>query len=204
MDHMQSDADLIARSLREPEAFAAIFDRHHESVHGFLRRRVGPELADDWLGETFAQAFRARGRYVPRHDTCRAWLLGIASHLVANHRRAEQRRLLAIRREAGRSRAEASAEADEIVARLAARAVSAELVEGLRALDKRDRDVLLLYAWGDLSYTEIAEALELPVGTVRSRLHRARALIRKRLALPDHPEPSRERPLVASTGEHHA
>lgn len=205
---MQSDADVIERSLGEPEAFAAIFDRHHQTVHGFLRRRVGQDLADEWLAETFAQAFRARARYVPLHDTCRAWLLGIASHLIANHRRAEHRRLVAIRREAGRGGAESFVDADAIVDRVAARAVSGELVEALRALDRGDRDALLLYAWADLSYTEIAQALDVPVGTVRSRLHRARGLIRRRLALPDGPEPEHERapgvPLIATTGEQHA
>jgi RNA polymerase sigma-70 factor (ECF subfamily) len=176
MPREYSDDEVIARSLRDPEAFAAIFDRHHGVVHNYLRRRVGRDLADEWLAETFTEAFRARGRYRPAHDSCRPWLLGIAAHLIANHRRAERRRLAALEREAADSRARLS-HRDHLNDHV----VDAELVRALRSLGLGDREVLLLYAWAGLTYAEIATALSLPVGTVRSRLNRARNHVRARL-----------------------
>jgi RNA polymerase sigma-70 factor (ECF subfamily) len=202
MQLMHTDAELITRSVEDPEEFAGIFDRHQQAVYAFLRRRVGPDLADEWLGETFAQAFRSRTRYVARHETCRAWLLGIATHLIANHRRAEHRRLAAIRRAAGRARTDVAGDADEIVARVTARASSAQLARALRSMDRRDRDVLLLYAWADLSYSEIAEALDIPVGTVRSRLNRARGVVGA--ALGRSAASSRGGTVISSPGENHA
>jgi RNA polymerase sigma factor (sigma-70 family) len=152
-------------------------------VHGYLRRRLGSEVADDLLAETFAQAFRGRGRYVGRHDTCRAWLLGVTAHLIANHRRAERRRLAALQRECGR-RARAADELDGVLGRATAGELSEQLAKGLRRLEPRDREVLLLYAWAELSYAEIAEALGIAIGTVRSRLHRAREQLRGYLPPP--------------------
>jgi RNA polymerase sigma factor (sigma-70 family) len=194
-----SDAEIIARSLAEPEAFAAIFDRHNATVHGYLRRRLGSEVADDLLAETFAQAFRGRVRYVAQHDTCRAWLLGVTAHLIANHRRAERRRLAALQRECGR-RARAADELDGVLGRATAGELSEQLAKGLRRLESRDREVLLLYAWAELSYAEIAEALDIAVGTVRSRLHRAREQLRGYLPPPP------DLPLTSTlrTGDTHA
>ncbi len=174
MEPSPSDAELIARSVAEPELFGTIFERHHATVHGYLRRRLGSEAADDLLGETFTQALRARGRYTPRHETCRPWLLGIAAHLIANHRRGESRRLAALQREAGRLAFPAGFDG-------LPSSVAGELVGELRRLAPRDREVLLLHAWAELGYAEIAEALDIPVGTVRSRLHRAREQLRRRL-----------------------
>jgi RNA polymerase sigma-70 factor (ECF subfamily) len=92
-------------------------------------------------------------------------LLGIASHLVGDHRRAERRRLAALQRLAGESVDTGHHETDLL---------SAELVGQLRRLPAADRDTLLLVVWGELSYEEAATALGVPVGTVRSRIARAR------------------------------
>jgi RNA polymerase sigma-70 factor, ECF subfamily len=166
MDPTPNDYDAIASSLTRPEAFAAVFERHHAALHDYLRRRVGSSLAEDLAAEVFAQAFRVRDRYRPLTDDARPWLLGIAGKLVARHRRAEARALAALQREAAAARRQvASSDAGEEASWLAA---------GLRRLSRRDREALLLMAWGELSYAEIACALDIPVGTVRSRIHRAR------------------------------
>ncbi|WP_164420350.1 RNA polymerase sigma factor [Streptomyces salinarius] len=179
----ESDASVIARSRDEPEAFAALFDRHADAVHRYVARRLGGEVADDLVAETFTTAFQQRHRYDPArgagHDA-RPWLFGIATNLVGRHRRAEARRFKAM------ARVPALADHDEPLAdraadRVVARAVRRELAAALAALPARHRDVLLLVAWGDLGYGEAAQALGIPVGTVRSRLHRARSKLREAL-----------------------
>ncbi|UFQ19864.1 MULTISPECIES: RNA polymerase sigma factor [Streptomyces] len=179
----ESDASVIARSRDEPEAFAALFDRHADAVHRYAARRLGGEAADDLVAETFTTAFQQRHRYDPARGAgadARPWLFGIATNLVGRHRRAEARRFKAM------ARVPAPADHDEPLAdraadRVVARAVRRELAAALAALPARHRDVLLLVAWGDLSYEEAAQALGVPVGTVRSRLHRARTKLREAL-----------------------
>ncbi|WP_128429441.1 RNA polymerase sigma factor [Streptomyces cyaneus] len=179
----ESDASVIARSRDEPEVFAALFDRHADAVHRYAARRLGGEVADDVVAETFTTAFQQRHRYDPARGAgadARPWLFGIATNLVGRHRRAEARRFKAM------ARVPALADHDEPLAdraadRVVARAVRRELAAALAALPARRRDVLLLVAWGDLGYGEAAQALGIPVGTVRSRLHRARSKLREAL-----------------------
>ncbi|MGW5472535.1 RNA polymerase sigma factor, partial [Streptomyces chartreusis] len=88
----ESDASVIARSRDEPEAFAALFDRHADAVHRYAARRLGGEVADDLVAETFTTAFQQRHRYDPARGAgadARPWLFGIATNLVGRHRRAE-------------------------------------------------------------------------------------------------------------------
>ena len=173
-----SDAELISGSLRDPTLFAGVFDRHYSAIAGFLRRRVERSLADELAAETFLRAFDGRARYDVTRADARPWLFGIAANLLGRHRRVEERRLRAFARAAGSVEERAL---DDVDARLDAVAASPVLAAALAALGAGDRGVLLLYAWADLSYEEISAALEIPVGTVRSRLHRARELVRKRL-----------------------
>ncbi|WP_240942637.1 RNA polymerase sigma factor [Planosporangium thailandense] len=169
----------MSRSVAEPECFATLFDRHATAVHRYLGRRVG-DLADDLLSETFLIAFRRRDTYRAMHLEVRPWLLGIATRVVHGHVRAERRRYRAL----GRTPVESPAQpedADVLSDRLAARALRGPLAAALAGLKARDRDVLLLFAWGQLSYEEVAAVLEIPVGTVRSRLNRARRQTRAAL-----------------------
>lgn len=173
-----TDEDLLAESLSTPERFATIFDRYAPVVHGYLARRVGA-LADDLMSQTFLLAFRGRVGYAPDRAPVRAWLFGIATNLVRRHARDEERRYRALGRAAGH--AEPTTELDGIAGRVDAQALRGELAEALAALPGEDRDVLLLWTYPQLSYAEIAVALDIPVGTVRSRLHRARGKVRDRL-----------------------
>lgn len=129
-------------------------------------------MAEELAAETFLVAFDSRGRYDISRPRALPWLLGIATNLLRGHRRREVRELRAYARSAADPLLDAFEGVEE---RLDASDERRALVEGLEALSVDERDVLLLAAWGDLSYAEIAEALEIPPGTVRSRLARARA-----------------------------
>jgi len=168
------DAAAIARSLTDPQEFAVIFERHFDEIHRYLRRRH-PQAADDLAAEVFATAFDIRGRYRAIGESARPWLYGIASNLLARRRRGEQRALRAHARGGGRAPAGADEFADALE-RADAERRSAALAGALARLNGADRDTLLLYALSDLSYEEVAFALEVPVGTVRSRLARARRI----------------------------
>jgi RNA polymerase sigma factor (sigma-70 family) len=149
------------------EAFEELFEREFGSVYGYLARRVGPELGRDLAAETFTRAFAGRKRYDPARGDARPWLHGIANNLLRRHYRDEERRLRALARLDARREDTPPEEP--------------RLAEALATLPPEERDVLLLFAWADLAYAEIASVLEVPVGTVRSRLHRARAHVRAAL-----------------------
>ncbi|RKS76606.1 RNA polymerase sigma-70 factor (ECF subfamily) [Actinomadura pelletieri DSM 43383] len=172
----QCDADLIESSLTDPEAFAALFDRYAAMLFRYVSRRLGPEAAEDVVGETFLAAFSGRRRYDLAQRDARPWLFGIATKLVARHHRAEAARYRALRRTPVDGPVEGPA--DRVAAGVTASASRPVLAEALAGLPRRDLDVLLLVAWGDLAYEEVARALDIPVGTVRSRLNRARRKVR--------------------------
>ncbi len=175
-----SDRDVIASSLERPECFEAVFERHATAIYRYLRRRVGAALAEELTAETFARAFRARRRFDRRGEAALPWLYGIAANLLRMHRRGEERRLRAYARATERG-SESSLSADSEY-RLDAAALRPVLAEALAGLPHAQREVLLLHAWADLSHEEIAAALDISAGTVRSRLHRARAHVAERLA----------------------
>jgi len=172
------DEQLLVESLTRPERFAVIFDRYAPVVHGYLSRRVGV-LADDLVSETFLLAFRGRTGYVPGRAPVRAWLFGIATNLVRRHARDEERRYRAFGRAAGH--VESVTDLGEVAGRVDAQALRDELTAALAGLPREELDVLLLWTYPQLSYAEIAAALDVPVGTVRSRLHRARGKLRTHL-----------------------
>jgi RNA polymerase sigma factor (sigma-70 family) len=168
----RSDAEAIEASRSDPEAFVEVFDRHFHAIHRYLRRRVGPGLADDLAASTFTEAFAGRRRYDRRRPDALPWLYGIASNLLRRHYRTEERQLRAFARTGVDPAQGPEAEPDER---------GAEVAAALAALTAEDRETLLLFAWADLGYAEIASALGIPVGTVRSRLNRARTIVRERL-----------------------
>ena len=171
-----SDSASIGASVTDPERFAEIFHRHWDEIHHYVYRRLGPEAAEDVSAETFAIAFHGRRRYDLTRSDARPWLYGIATNVIGRHRRAERRR--------NQTLARANAEwitpfDDGVDARLSAQRVGPRLASALNRLSAKERDLLLLIAWADLTYEETAQALDLPLGTVRSRLHRIRKKVRR-------------------------
>lgn len=171
------DAAVIQRSLSDPEAFTTVFDRHAPVIHRYVARRIGAHAADDVVGETFLAAFRRRERYDRSRSNALPWLYGIASNLIGKHRRDEVRAYRALARSGVDPVVESGTE--RVEARVVAQDLERELAGGLAVLQQRDRDVLLLVAWSELSYDEVADALGIPIGTVRSRLSRARRKLRE-------------------------
>jgi len=186
---MPSDADAIRLSLETPDAFVTIFDRHYDRVFRFLSRLAESEAAD-LASETFTQAFRRRARYDLARRDAAPWLFGIAMNLARGHHRGEARRYRAYGRAAAREIDES--ETDAAIGRMDADLHHARLVSALGALPLRERDVLLLFAWADLGYEEIATALGIPIGTVRSRLSRGRERMRRELDGTRPPTPTAE------------
>ncbi|MBV9680497.1 MAG: sigma-70 family RNA polymerase sigma factor [Solirubrobacterales bacterium] len=175
-----SDYEVVRDSLRSPAVFGEIFERHARPVYRYVRRRVGDDVASDLTAEVFTRAFRDRHRFDGRSESTLPWLLGIATNVVRMNARRERRRLRAYVRAAASAPSPVSAL--EVDARLDAQALAPVLAEALAAMPSRQRDVLLLYAWGELSPVEIATALAMAPGTVRSDLHRARGFVEARLA----------------------
>jgi RNA polymerase sigma-70 factor (ECF subfamily) len=182
------DASAIARSLDDPHEFAVIFERHFDEIHRYLRRRH-PREADELAADVFTAAFDGRSRYRAIGDSARPWLYGIASNLLAKRRRSEQRALRAHARAGGRAE-QPGDEYEAALERADAERLSAAVAAALSRLRAPERDTLLLYALSDLSYEEVAFALDVPIGTVRSRLARARARASKDLGALIEEEPS--------------
>jgi len=174
------DAAIIEGSWREPEQFAVLFDRHAPHIHRYLARRADRQVADDLVAETFLAAFAKRHRYDLGHPDARPWLYGIATNLVNQHRRDEARQYRI--RQAAIAEHDVPGHADRVAADVTAQAMRTVLNTALAALPAGDRDVLLLIAWEQLTYQEVSRALAIPVGTVRSRLNRARTKTRQALA----------------------
>lgn len=163
--------------MRDQGRAAGMFAEHAPALRRYAQARVGAADADDVVSATFLRAHRARDSWDPDLGSPAAWLFGIASNEIRNHRRAAQRRLrlLAALPPAAQTGPEESATVERIDAQ---RAV-ARLIPQLLRLHEVDRDILLLNAWAGLSPTEIAQALGMKPATVRTKLRRTRERLRR-------------------------
>ncbi|HTI23625.1 MAG TPA: RNA polymerase sigma factor [Kutzneria sp.] len=159
------------------ELIARLYDEHAPALRRYLARRIGPETADDLVAETFLTAMTGYAGYDQDRAPVRSWLYGIATNLLRRHLRQERRRYQATARLAARDvpgDGHDGAVADRVDADARVRALASALAK----LAGPDLDVLLLTSWAGLDSNEVAEALDIPVGTVRSRLHRVRKSLR--------------------------
>jgi RNA polymerase sigma factor (sigma-70 family) len=178
-ERVVTDAELIVRSMDEPRCFGMIFERHADEILRYAHARLGRDFAQDVLAETFLAAFSRRQHYDGSRADARPWLYGIAIRQIGRHRRAEARASRALARVPIETIA--ADFGDRSAERVTAQQLRPCLAGVLSALPRRDRELLLLIAWAGLSYDESAQALGLPVSTVRSRLHRIRAKTRRAL-----------------------
>ncbi len=159
-----------------PVDVGRLFAEHSTHLLRYCRGRLDAQDAEDVVAQTFLIAHRQRDRHQPTGAGTRAWLFGIATNLIREHRRAEIRRLRAMARVPDPPFA--ADHADRAVERVDRSARGRRAVAALAGLSRRQRDVLLLFAIAELTYEEIAHAAGMPVGSVRSTLHRARTKIR--------------------------
>ncbi len=172
---MANDLELWERARGgDPEAFGDLYERHARSVQSYcLWRTADLQSAEDATATVFLEVWRKRGRLTLSTDSAAPLLLGIANNVVRRQWRSQRRYRDALERVRSVGQAPNDLEA-EAIARVDAIRQLREGGEAIRGLPQREREVLALLAWSDLSYGEIAEALGLPIGTVRSRLARAR------------------------------
>ncbi|PRX44700.1 RNA polymerase sigma-70 factor (ECF subfamily) [Prauserella shujinwangii] len=175
-----ADGDRPDLASGDPQVeFARLFDAHARPLRAYLAGRVGADVADDLVAETFLLALRKRASYDPERAPVRGWLYGIATNLLRNHVRHEVRGFRATARAHGGSTAEHVEDHETRIAeRMDAHRHVRDLAAALARLNKIDRDVLLLTSWAELEPSEVAEALGVPPSTVRSRLHRVRRRLR--------------------------
>ncbi len=169
---MSSDNEIIQQSRENPATFSQLYDRHHQRIYRFATSRIGSSAADDVMSETFLVAFERRSEFRTDSENATAWLYGIANTLLKKHARLEARAWKGLAADHA-----AAVDRDAIGAaesRIDAEVESRRLGLMLKRMPRADRDTLLLYAWTDLGYEGVAQALDVPVGTVRSRLNRVR------------------------------
>ncbi len=173
---MDSDRELLRR-VGEPEVFERFVRRHVSVVYRYVAVRVGASDAEEITNDVFLVVFRQARRFTGDSESARPWLLGIATNLLRNHRRREARRLrrLAI---VGLDEVDVAAPQRDLDG------VDPRLVAALARMRPRHREVLFLSAVAGLRVPEIAEALNVPEGTVKTWLHRARTRAARELTDP--------------------
>lgn len=182
------DMELWTRAAAgDADAFGLVFERHGPRIHGFALRRTGdPTTADDVTAVVFLEAWRRRAEVDLERPTLLPWLYGVATNVVRQWRRTQRRHHQALAR-----LAQLPPPSTVLVERqVAAAEEAAAVVEALRGLPRHERVVLELSVAEGLSHAEVAEALGISVGTVKSRLSRARARLDRHRSAPDpYPNP---------------
>ena len=191
-DRHLTDAEVIARSLSDHRVFEVIFDRYFDAVHRFATGRVGTQDAGDVAAETFARAFDRRHRFRSDRASALPWLFGIAVNVCRERSRRSGRGQRAVTRLATRSEMITEPFESASAERLDAERLRPELAAAIQLLSDDEYALIMLATESDMTYQQMAEVLDIPIGTVRSRLARARKRIR--LAL----RSSEEAPRVAS------
>jgi RNA polymerase sigma-70 factor (ECF subfamily) len=158
--------------------FAELFDEHAQPLHRYLARRVGVDVADDLVSETFLTAMRGQESYDPQRGSVVGWLYGIATNLLRGHAKREVR-LLRTAERYGVDLGVAETLEHTVVTRIDARSHLRLIAGELARMASADRDLLLLVSLAGLSVQETAEALGLNPGTARSRLHRLRTKLKE-------------------------
>lgn len=161
-----------------PELYAELFRRHGQSIYAYCFSRTGDAaMAEDLASTTFLEAWRRRGDVRLTMDDSLPWLFGVATNVLRNQRRSLRRHHAALGRVPAAVGSEDSAE--QVAERLDEARRMKQVFEALKQLPRADQEVLALCIWGELSYEETAQALDVPIGTVRSRLARARAKVER-------------------------
>jgi len=189
-----ADGDLMRRTAAgDREAFAAVYRRHHPLVFRFARLMIGStEAAEDVVQEVFLGLMRGASRYDPARSTLTTYLYGAARHQV--RRRLLRERLFVSMDDGDRGPGPGPGQAwgrpgaglgnrpiDDTVDELSRQRDLRDLRRAILTLPPRYREVVVLCDLQDVSYADAAQAIGCAVGTVRSRLHRARQLLTQKM-----------------------
>ena len=182
------DDELWARAAAgEPEAFGVLFERHARAIYNYCFRRTADwALAEDLTSVVFLEAWRRRTSVRMLEGSALPWLYGVATNVVRTSRRSLRRHAAALARLP--YDAASPDDADDAPQRLDDQRCMQDVLRAVARLPQREQDVLALVAWSDLSYEEAAQVLGVPVGTVRSRLARARRRLANGTPPPLRPE----------------
>ncbi|MFB4315049.1 RNA polymerase sigma factor [Actinomadura sp. 21ATH] len=174
-----ADAELWGRARNGDErAFGELFDRHSRTVYNYCFRRTADwSAAEDLTSVVFMETWRRRAHVRLSADSLLPWLYGVATNVLHNHRRSLRRHRAALDRV--RALPAAVNDAAAAAARLDAEHEMRAVLASIRKLARKDQEVLALCVWEGLGYAEAAAALGVPVGTVRSRLARARERLKQ-------------------------
>jgi RNA polymerase sigma factor (sigma-70 family) len=179
----RDDAELWRAAEADPEAFGELYERHAQAVFGFCARRSGDlTLAEDITSVVFLEAWRRRRSVRLSGHSALPWLLGTAHNVVRNQRRSLRRHRAAVLR-LSTNDVSPSGEEEEVIARVDAQRTLSAALSAVERLPQEQQDVVNLVLWSGLSYQDAAQALGVPVGTVRSRVARARAALSTSLAV---------------------
>ena len=185
----------------DPDAFGLVFDEYARAVYNLgFRLTANWSAAEEVVSLTFLEAWRLRARIDPGGESLQPWLLGIAVNVCRNLARASRRHQAALSRIPPPPAVPDFAE--DLAGRLDDAARLRLVAKALAALRRSEREVIALCVWSELDYATAATALGVPVGTVRSRLSRARRRLQK--LVPGDPEPAGGREQVAGDREHAA
>jgi RNA polymerase sigma-70 factor (ECF subfamily) len=168
------DETVIESSWIDPDQFGKIFEAHFNALYLFCQRRVGRASAEDVAGEVFVRAFEQRRRYDLGRSSARPWLYGIALNIIRNEARRQDRQSRAVNRVASELYVSRCSLEENLIDQIGTRQELTDVIAALDGLKDAELEVLLLYVWERLSYEEIALVVDVPVGTVRSRIHHAR------------------------------
>ncbi|MFG2003262.1 RNA polymerase sigma factor [Spirillospora sp. NPDC048911] len=174
-----TDAELWERARDgDEQAFGELFDRHSRTVYNYCFRRTADwSTAEDLTSVVFLETWRRRGQVRLSSDSLLPWLYGVATNVLHNHRRSLRRHRAALDRV--RAFPAAPNDAAAAAARLEAESEMRAVLDSIKKLSRGDQEILALCVWEGLGYAEAAAALGVPVGTVRSRLARARKRLRR-------------------------
>ncbi|MEV4287251.1 RNA polymerase sigma factor [Nonomuraea bangladeshensis] len=186
---MSTDLELWSRAAEgSGEAFGALFDRYARDVYNHCFRRTADwSAAEDLTSVVFLEAWRRRGEVRIHRESALPWLLGVANNVLRNRHRSLRRHRAALERLP--ARAYEPDPAEDVAGRLDGERRMRAILALVDRLPPADREVLALCVWSELTYEEAAVALGVPVGTVRSRLSRARSRLKDLLEKEPRPRP---------------
>lgn len=178
---IQSDAAIIRNSITDPNAFEDIFHRHYKTIYNYFSRRVENEVIEELASSVFVKAFEIRKKFDTTKENSLPWLYGISSNILNTSRRTKNRYQVKEKRAFEFYKQDAISYDQNLS--IEDKKLNESISVALMNLKKADLEVVLLFIWEQLNYQEIASTLEIPIGTVKSRMNRAKNILENKLSI---------------------